>query len=135
MAVLVAAAAVFALLVAANGLTTWTGPGMSMFSTVDHQGNRAVRVWVQTFDGDGMTEARVPASLHGDAKELRRAPSTKRASRLASELLELSWARADDHLEAGDGTAAIAVRVAVVNVYVEADGLTERLLVKSSTGP
>jgi hypothetical protein len=75
--------------VATNGQTPWKGGGFGMFSTVDSESARYLRVFAVTPDGD--LPIVIPARWQKRAWELRAAPSSAAAKELALKLADLPW--------------------------------------------
>ena len=99
---------------------------MSMFSTVDYESNRTLRVTVVTESDSGL--ASLPDSSVPSIKALRRRASPDELEDLASELVELDWARSGQTLQSGSGEPAVSVRIELVNVYIEGDDVRERTI-------
>lgn len=123
--VLVVAALVFAIAVDRHGLTTWTGPGFSMFSRVDYDRTRWVRAEVTT--AEGVAPAHIPDS--DLVASLKNRPDRATAEELAAVLLASDWEMVGGlFVPGGDGTAN-SVRLWVVNVHVRSSEIVaEELL-------
>ncbi len=115
-AVLLVGALTFAVAVHTHNFTTWTGPGFSMFSTVDYDRTRWVRIEVTT------AEASAPAQELESTDELleslKARPDDSTALALATAYLNGSWALIGTQFEPGAGSRAESVSLTVVNVYV-----------------
>jgi hypothetical protein len=70
-------------------LTPWKGGGFGMFSTVDGPGNRTVRVYLETDDGELPT--RVPSQLRSRRGYVRSFPADFRVRSLARDLAAATW--------------------------------------------
>lgn len=126
--VLLTAALVFAVAVRTQDLTTWTGPGFSMFSTVDYDRTRWVRVEVTT--PEGVAPAEQPESADALLEALKHRPNAARAEELANAYLRTTWVWSGDRLVPGTGPVADSVRLALVNVYVSDDEIVSREILR-----
>jgi hypothetical protein len=118
--ILVVVAVIFAGFVQANRLTTWTGPGFSMFASADYLGTRSIQVSVTVGDETGPAE--IPSDLADELDRQRHTPDQQRLDQAAEQLLALSWRRNDDGLfVAEDGTRADRVRLRLVTIAGEGD--------------
>jgi hypothetical protein len=70
-------------------LTPWKGGGFGMFSTVDSQGARFLRIYLIT--PNGRTPVEIPAGLQPLAREVRTLPSAERLDQLANQLAQATW--------------------------------------------
>jgi len=77
-----------------HDLTPWKGGGFGMFSTVDSQGARFLRIYLLTAEGEFPVE--VPPSMKSMAGEIRYLPTSGRLFGLAHELAQASWVSYDN---------------------------------------
>jgi hypothetical protein len=75
--------------VATSSQTPWKGGGFGMFSTVESESARFLRVFAVTPEGD--LPIVIPARWQKRAWELRAAPTSAAAKELAIKLAELPW--------------------------------------------
>jgi hypothetical protein len=73
-----------------DGLTPWKGGGFGMFSTIDSQSHRRVRVFATTFDG--RTMALEPGDeFEYDLRRARFLPKSWQVAQLATRLAKSEW--------------------------------------------
>ena len=94
----------------ACGQTAWKGGGFGMFSTVDAENARYVKIYLTTDQGEVPVE--LPSELRKPAAELRAAPNQSSTDALARRLAKLnwrdgqvSWSRMASNLQSGIVTA------------------------------
>jgi hypothetical protein len=87
-ALLVVLALVHVGLVYGKELTPWKGGGFGMFSTLDHEGWRVVRLLVEDGSGEEPVRVRLPPRLAADARRARILPDEAALRRLAAGVLE-----------------------------------------------
>ncbi len=84
-------------------LTAWKGGGFGMFSTVDSQAARFLRIHAAT--EFGRMPVQVPANLSALALEVRTIPTPDRIARLKSALLLQQWTWAEGSEDVGSGAS------------------------------
>ena len=117
---LVVVAILFAGLVHNYRLTTWTGPGFSMFASSDHIGTRRVQISVTA--GQNTAPAEVPDDLAAELESQRHTPDQERLTATAERLLTLRWSLNDDGVfEADKGRQAEQVTLRLVTIAADGD--------------
>lgn len=76
--------------VSREGLTPWKGGGFGMFSTIDSQAERFVRLSVTTEGGETLAVP-IPAEYHRQVDRARLLPWAPATSALAADLLRQGW--------------------------------------------
>lgn len=126
-ALLVAGAVFFAFAVNAWRVGTWSGPGFSMFASVDHRGNRIVTISVTA--GDGTRPAVVPEAFEEPFEDQLYRPHADDLRESAEAILDLQWSLQDDgRYVAGDGVMAERVRLNLITVHVDGDDVVIRTI-------
>ena len=99
--VLVVIASVQFYLAQTHGLSPWKGGGFGMFSTVDSPGERFLRVYLITDDGE--IPVMVPDHLRGEEFFVRTLPLRRSVEQLAVEIASETWIRTDVAVSSGTG--------------------------------
>jgi hypothetical protein len=93
-------------------LTAWKGGGFGMFSTVDSQGARFLRIYLVT--PNGRTAVEVPSDLQPTARSVRTFPRAEELAQLADQLAQATWVPYTYNpftLDAGRGLTRMAGQV------------------------
>lgn len=129
-AILLTGAILFALAVHGAHITTWTGPGFSMFSSSDYVATRVVLISVTTKAGSGPATA--PEDLEAALSRQRWQPNEDALQQTAADLLDLKWSRQDDgSFSAGNGDAADMVELRLITVHIEGERVMMRTIVEA----
>ena len=129
-ALLLTAALAFAVFVRTTGATTWTGPGFSMFSTVDYTTTRSVHLELSV---DGQTAPAVMGDAFGHGRtQLRDRPNTGDARAVLEQALATTWTLVDGRWEAAEdgGVSPDSASLRVVTANVSGDDAVARVLLR-----
>lgn len=126
--VLVVVAVIQAVLTQTQDLTPWKGGGFGMFASVDRVEHRAVRLYLETEDGQVLA---VPSLSAGEpavrdlAARVQALPSDGAVGALAAEMASLDWSSAELNgarvavLDGGDDPAASPVQEGLSSIPVD----------------
>jgi hypothetical protein len=91
--------------VSREGLTPWKGGGFGMFSTIDSQAERFVRLSVTTAGGETLAVP-IPAEYRRQIDRARLLPWAPATATLAADLLRQAWVRAESQSSGGSSSPA-----------------------------